>query len=671
MSVRLTVIVLLSSVISYLHLYSTIEEGAIQTLEKFVTERSLRESFVFEQAIKNHDHIKNLIINYLNNNDRRKTLSKDFKKHYEKWPDGTYRNIKKDYDGTKMAGLFIPPNYKLTNSKKELILFLKEIAETLGPAYRSNFQDTYFTTPENMMVIFWPEVPNWTMDMHKNFKMTEEEYVWIADSKHNPKREMVWTGLFYDKVGKIWMSSAETPVYKGNEHLVTIGHDLMLSELLERAQFDSLLGAHNVIFRKDGRLILHPDKIKELKDSDGYYDINNSKDNNLMFLKDIILKTNKTSGYVGHNLNGDLVAFAKIEGPNWYFATVYPRSLITSTALSTIFYIIIIAFISLISEVTLLWFVIKKEISVPLNTLINAANNVKDGNFQTEIIVKRNDEFGTFAQTFNSMSKAVVDRDKKIRDHAYSLEQKVEQRTIELDQQRAIVVESAKLASLGEMAGGIAHEINNPLTIISGSVSLILKYAKKGTFDYDKLDKHVDRVNSTVKRIENIINGLRTFARTGDNDKIRKESLLEIVNETVSLCEHKIKMLEIDLKVVIDSSIFIHCRRVPLSQVLLNLISNAADSISNQNDAKWIQISSSIIDTNLYVFIEDSGEGVPEEVQKKIFQPFFTTKDIGHGTGLGLSISTGIIEGHNGKLYIDNERENTCFVIKMPIICEK
>ncbi len=664
-SVRVTVIVFISSIFSYIHFYSTIKKGSIQTLDKYVNERTQLESFLFTQAEENHIYLKSLITNFLESNKNIQENSLAFNNFFEQKEDKTYRN-KIGFDGTKMAGVFIPPEYPLDKTRKGLVVYLKKLAEATGPIFRSNFQDTYFTTPDNIMVIYWPEVPNWTLEMASDFQMTDEEYVWIADKLHNPQRKMVWTGLFYDKVGKTWMTSAETPVYKNDKHVLTIGHDVMLSELLDRAQNESLPGAYNIIFREDGRLIVHPQKIEELKKSGGYFDINKSGDEDLKNIKAAILNAPKGQKVIESESGNELLAFGKIKGPGWYFVTVYPKALITSTALKSIIFVIILAFLSLVLEVILLWFVIKNEISDPIKSLLNAAERMKGGEFNTVVEVNREDELGSFATTFNSMAKAILERDQEIHTYAESLEKKVLERTKELDRQKCLAIESAKMASLGEMAGGIAHEINNPLTILSGSIALIDKSVKNNSLSEDKISMISNTINSTIQRIESIISGLRTFARSGEQDNFQEESANQIVLETLALCRHKLKMLNIDLQFDYreEKDVLFECQRVQISQVLLNLVSNAADSIKENSNKKWVKISLLDQEDKFQLRVEDSGAGIPLKVQEKMFQPFFTTKDFGSGTGLGLSISSGIMKHHSGQLFVDNDLKHTCIVME-------
>lgn len=667
LSVRVTIIVLISSVFSYLHLFSNLKESTIHTLEKYVDERTQRETFVFEQAEKSHAFLKTKIEKFLESDELQHSQNK-FDLFVERKEDGTFRN-KLPYDGKTMAGVFIPPHYRFTKEKKNLVTYLKDLAEKYGPVFRSNFQDTYFTTPENVMVIYWPEVPNWTMEMDASFDMTKEEYVWIADEKNNPERKMVWTGLFYDKVGQVWMTSAETPVYKNDQHLLTIGHDIMLKELLERASHVSLPGAYNVIFREDGRLILHPNKVKELKDRSGYFDINKDGDRFLKGLKDSILGAGDGLSVVEHSDGNDLLAFGKIEGPGWYFVVVYPKSLITSSALDGILFVILLAIISLLLEVTMIWLVLKKEVSQPIQELYSAAKKITSGDFKTKVKVTRSDELGAFADAFNTMTETIRQRDKELHDHAESLEHKVQKRTDELDEQRAVAIESSKMASLGEMAGGIAHEINNPLTIISLAMCNISRTVENGKLDKEVILSSCKTIEQTVHRINKIITGLRTISRGDASSEPKYEKVQDIIDDVTGLCFEKMKMNGVELKIeaseTLLSSMF-RCLRVQLSQVLLNLLNNSYDAIKEQEE-KWIVIKIEKTSKHMVFSIIDSGKGIDLALEEKIFQPFFTTKPIGKGTGLGLSLSRSLIEQQNGKMYIDHKNLNTCFVIELEI----
>ena len=164
------------------------------------------------------------------------------------------------------------------------------------------------------------------------------------------------------------------------------------------------------------------------------------------------------------------------------------------------------------------------------------------------------------------------------------------------------------------------------------------------------------------------MSGLRFFAGDGQKTLPQKIKLSSLILETLSLCRERFTNQGVQLDLVAEDTyeaIEIECRSVEISQVLLNILNNAYYAIENNKD-KWIRINVSETEDQVEISITDSGEGISKEIQEKIMQPFFTTKEIGKGTGLGLSISKGIIDQHNGKLYLDTASANTRFVLCLP-----
>lgn len=237
-----------------------------------------------------------------------------------------------------------------------------------------------------------------------------------------------------------------------------------------------------------------------------------------------------------------------------------------------------------------------------------------------------------------------------------------------VNQERLKAMNSAKLASLGEMAGGIAHEINNPLTIISGRSAFIRKMHENGIFKEESLVSSLDAIDSTLIRISKIIHGLKTVSRSGQQFEKEEIAVVDFFDTVLSLCSEKFKSIGIAMKIDTQHPLYsrhLMIDQVQLSQVMINLLGNAADAIEEQ-DEKWIKIEFADNDQFNMIRILDSGPGVPEELQYKIFNPFYTSKVIGKGTGLGLSISKSIMEKHGGDLELDQESKNTCFVLKLP-----
>ncbi len=237
----------------------------------------------------------------------------------------------------------------------------------------------------------------------------------------------------------------------------------------------------------------------------------------------------------------------------------------------------------------------------------------------------------------------------------------------EIEKGKMQLIHSSKMAALGEMASGVAHEINNPVAIIVGLCERSLRKIDKDDLTKEKLAETFQRIQETALRITQIIRGLRSFSRSAENDPFVMESLSKMINDTVSLCREKLTVHQIELKIDLFEDVTIPCRPAQIQQVLLNLIGNSIDAISKLEN-KWIRISvNSQIDAHFYILcVVDSGLGIDSVIVDKLMQPFFTTKEVGKGTGLGLSISKGIIEDHHGRLEYLSSQANTTFAIYIP-----
>lgn len=233
--------------------------------------------------------------------------------------------------------------------------------------------------------------------------------------------------------------------------------------------------------------------------------------------------------------------------------------------------------------------------------------------------------------------------------------------------QQAKVQTASKLSALGEMAGGIAHEINNPLTTILMLSSKLQKLIDEGKpVDQDFLRQSASRIADTSRRIAKIVDGLRMFSRDGTKDPFRPERVSAIIEETLSLCNERFTINSIELSVSgLESQARIDCKAMQVSQALLNLLNNAFHAALRAPE-KWVKVELLERPEQIEIRVTDSGSGISGEVRARMFEPFYTTKEVGQGTGLGLSIALGLIEAHHGTLSLEESSRNTCFVIVMP-----
>ncbi|MBZ0157418.1 MAG: HAMP domain-containing protein [Alphaproteobacteria bacterium] len=310
----------------------------------------------------------------------------------------------------------------------------------------------------------------------------------------------------------------------------------------------------------------------------------------------------------------------------------------------------------------ILYFIVTK----PLSYLVDAMNRLSKGDMEYRVDIKTKDEIGILSHSFNSMVDELQQYKEKMENWTRSLEEEVQKKTSEIYKAQEQLINTEKLASLGRMAAGVAHEINSPLTGIVTFAHLMLKRVPPGNAE-DIEDLNV--IISQAERCSTIIKGLLGFSRRTASEKTRV-NLNTLVENTLNLVKNQSKFhniaFDIQLvpalpEVVIDPN--------QVQQVFLNLLINAADAMEERGK---ITISSGMAEEEGIRFARlafaDTGPGISRENLGKIFEPFFTTKPAGKGTGLGLAVSYGIIEKHGGQIQVESEEgKGTTFFIKLPL----
>lgn len=319
----------------------------------------------------------------------------------------------------------------------------------------------------------------------------------------------------------------------------------------------------------------------------------------------------------------------------------------------------------------------REEAMTDANLFIDSIHP-EDREHMSEVI--KNQAFGTFIEEYRILTPSgeerwIVDRAIPVARGDGSIyrivgiaadftERRRKDKLIEI--QRMKMMSSSKMSALGEMAAGVAHEINNPLAIIKGNAQLMKRNIQRGAIDPNQMTEMLDRLVDTVGRIAKIISGLRAFSREGNHDKFELASVAAIVQGTFDFCQTRFSNSGVELKAgEIPADAQIRCRSVQISQVLLNLLNNAFDAVMPQEN-RWVRVDYHDKGERVQITVTDSGIGIPEAIREKIMEPFFTTKEVGKGTGLGLSLSKGLVEAHHGQLFLDTESPNTRFIIELP-----
>ena len=265
------------------------------------------------------------------------------------------------------------------------------------------------------------------------------------------------------------------------------------------------------------------------------------------------------------------------------------------------------------------------------------------------------------SKTFSAFSIGPNDELQVIETHYQSILDRLHESLAETSRERAFAAHTAKLASLGEMSAGVAHEINNPLAIIRANIPLLVKFKDQEA----KFLSKAEQIEKSVTRIEKIVKGLKKFSRASTGNEYKLENLNEIFSEVQILTDAKSRRHDVSVEMQIESGLMIFCDGVEIEQVLVNLINNSVDAIK-ANSEKWVKVHAFSLAGSITIRVIDAGPGISVELENKLFQPFFTTKPVGEGTGLGLSITKGILEQHKAQININRDYKNTCFELRFP-----
>ena len=344
---------------------------------------------------------------------------------------------------------------------------------------------------------------------------------------------------------------------------------------------------------------------------------------------------------------------------------------------------------------------------------------VTEGRFNqsTRIPVESGDELGELAKAFNKLiDNLELEFSQKdqfedmLQDFNQQLEKKVKERTVQLELKNSVLnqtnqelktaqkqlLHAEKMASVGQLAAGVAHEINNPVGYVLSNVKTLEQYlgdvksAFSGVEDivssnesvraevemllhkYDvkficsDLDALLKESEQGLMRVQEIVTSLKSFSHA-DSDEMRTADVNACLSNTLAMVNNQLKYhCKIDTDFCDDA--VLSCNAGRLSQVFANILVNAGQAIQQNGQIKIRTVKK---DTMLQIYIADNGKGIPQEHLKKLFDPFFTTKSEGEGTGLGLSISYGIVKDHDGNISVKSRQgKGTCFIISLPFGAE-
>ena len=318
----------------------------------------------------------------------------------------------------------------------------------------------------------------------------------------------------------------------------------------------------------------------------------------------------------------------------------------------------------------LMWFIVYEAVYRPTLVLRRGTERLAAGDLSVEIALERRDELGQLARSFNHMARSLREQDAELRDWSRTLEDRVHQKTAEVESMTAQLVQAEKAASLGRMAQTVAHELNNPLSGILTHAKLSSRRVMNLAPDAPPRAKVLDSlelIRAEAMRCGNIVRDLLTYARRGSAE-FKQASLHALVERALQVVSHHTELRGIttarELTLADDQVV---CDPEQVVQMLVALLVNAVEAMSEGGHLFVKTAADAAAPDKVRLLVADTGVGIPPEIQPHIFDPFFSTKDQAKGVGLGLSVVYGIVQRHEGRIEVESRPgHGTTFIITLP-----
>jgi two-component system NtrC family sensor kinase len=316
------------------------------------------------------------------------------------------------------------------------------------------------------------------------------------------------------------------------------------------------------------------------------------------------------------------------------------------------------------------WLFVLLLVYEPIKRLKAGTRELMHGHLGFQIKVGSDDEVGELAESFNQMSLQLRSANEEIVAWAKTLEERVDQKTRELQRAHDHVLHVQKMASIGKLAAVVAHEINNPLAGILTYAKLLRRWLQRGDATSEKKDEAeqcLDLIASESRRCGELVKNLLTFSRTAPMN-VETSDLTTVMDRCIRLVRHQLDLAGVQLHLSVAEDLPpVQCDPAQIEQVLLALIMNALDAMPKGGNL-WLTLGLAEHGKQFLVCVRDDGTGIPPEILPQIFEPFLTTKETGKGVGLGLAVSKSIVERHGGTIEVQSEfGKGTSFTVALPI----
>ncbi|GGP19218.1 ATP-binding response regulator [Silvimonas iriomotensis] len=666
MACRIALASLILSALGYYYSYTRYQTEALANLGKYIEARSQIESNLFLQAETNTKLLRNEFVRryaQMQSSDP----GPEFHRLFKQDRDGMWRVRPELDDFEYKATVAILPRVNLTDEFMRQALLAYELCGQFGQANRNRYYDTFVDlNVSDGSVMFLPDlnyarngsVADFAVDLETELGATPER---------NPERKTFWTGIYFDKQAMEWMVSVVTPIDYLGRYIGGSGQDVLLDQLIQRTNSVSIPGTYNFIVTRGGQLIAHADRMTQIHQAHGEYDLRTANDPLLRDLYYAALKATPSQPFVESPDGKSWLGVSGISGADWMFVVVYPKRLLQEKAAVAASMVLLLGLIALLVELGLLAWVLKMDVARPLSRLKSAIQTLAHGQASDQLDIHRDDELGELARNFDAMAQ-------KVANHRHHLEELVAERTAELAQTNAdLHSANQQLTHLNdeknELLAIAAHDLKNPVASIGGMAGLVAE--KLHEWPAERVRTRLLGMQQLAGRLQQIVSNLldihalesgqfRAHLETVELDPLMAELLQSWDARLQDKFQHASWL---------PSGISVRADRQALWQVLDNLLSNAS-KYSPSHSA--ITLTALVRGKAVEIRVADQGPGIALHEMDKLFLKFSRLSAVPtggeHATGLGLSIVKRLVESMHGTVHCHSQLGNgATFLVNLPV----
>ena len=419
----IAVVIACGTFLTFRQTLQTIHAETLDALQSAVATRAGYESQPFLDAQNNTAALRDEYLRRLEQPANLRYLT-DFETWFARSADGLTRVRPALDDHKRLPSIYIRSEIEQTPEVKRNVMFAFDLLREWGPVLTQKYYSAYIDLPGISLIMFSPSV-NWGKEADATTNNMDYPPVQNSSPAKNPARHNSWTEIYFDDKAAIWMLSTITPIDRHRDWLGTASQDIAVDELLKRTANEFSPGTYNMILDESGALLAHPDLMEKIRKSSGNLKISTLGDPLLSgFAKEAAML--RGAAQVRESPDGEyFLGVSRIQGPNWYFVTVYPKALLKSKAYASIEGIVLTGLVALLVELILLAWIIRRQVAAPLGELNQAAASIATGNLDVNIDIRGGDELNQLGNSFSNMSARLRERDLALKHRASELEHEV------------------------------------------------------------------------------------------------------------------------------------------------------------------------------------------------------------------------------------------------------